>query len=130
MPHVVEVSDINSTPVALKVTTAIECGIVVNTDAAKNMIEGAIIDGIGNALYGEMTFTNGKPDKENFLTYKMIRLREAPKEIDIHFVENQEKPTGLGEPPFPPIFAALTNALYQSEGKRLYHQPFTKDWKL
>lgn len=88
------------------------------------MAEGGIIDGIGNALFGEMTFRDGVPQKNNFDTYRMIRQREAPKAIEVHFVKNEHDPTGLGEPLFPPIFAALANALYKETGNRHYTQPF------
>ena len=54
----------------------------------------------------------------------MIRMSEAPKEIDIHFVENNIDPTGLGEPTFPPVFAAVANALYKATKKRFYDHPF------
>ena len=111
-------------PVVKKVTCALDCGIVINPDAAVNMAEGGIVDGIGNALYGELTFKDGVPSKNNFDTYRMIRMSEAPKEIDVHFVQNDIDPTGLGEPMFPPVFAALANALYQATGKRYYQQPF------
>ncbi len=95
-----------------KVTCAIDCGIVVNPDAATNLCEGGIVDGIGNALYGELTFSEGVPQKSNFDKYRMIRMPESPKEIEVHFVKNEIDPTGLGEPTFPPIFGALANALY------------------
>jgi len=124
--HVVEVDSLSANAVVKHVISAIDCGVVVNRDAATNMVEGAVVDGVGNALYGEMTFTDGKPDKENFHSYKMIRMYEAPKNIEVHFVESENNPTGLGEPPFPPVFAALANALYKSENKRFYSHPFTK----
>lgn len=107
-----------------KVCCAVDCGIVVNPDAASNLAEGAIVDGIGNALYGALTFKDGKPEKSNFHEYRMIRMSEAPKQIDVHFVQNDIDPTGLGEPTFPPVFAALANALYQATGERVYEQPF------
>ena len=107
-----------------RVCCAVDCGIVVNPDAAANLAEGAIVDGIGNALFGAMTFTDGVPDKRNYYNYRMIRHNEAPKSIDVHFVENDVDPTGMGEPAFPPVFAALANALYKATGKRLYDQPF------
>ena len=122
--HVVDVKVERGRPVVEKVTCAMDCGIVVNPDAAANMAEGAIIDGIGNALFGEMKFNNGVPEKRNFDQYRMIRHAEAPKEIDVHFVQNEIDPTGMGEPPFPPIFAALANAIYGATNKRLYQQPF------
>ena len=102
----------------------IDCGIVVNPDAAINLTEGAIVDGIGNALFGELKFKEGVPDKKNFDQYRMIRMLEAPKKIDVHFVQNGIDPTGLGEPAFPPVFGALANALYKATGKRYYKQPF------
>ena len=125
--YVAEVLDIvikNNNPVVQKVYAAVDCGIVVNPDAATNMGEGGIVDGIGNALYGEMTFQNGVPEKNNFDKYRMIRHSEAPKSIEIHFVQSETDPTGLGEPLFPPVFAALANALYKAKNKRLYDQPF------
>jgi isoquinoline 1-oxidoreductase subunit beta len=56
----------------------------------------------------------------------MIRQREAPKKIEVHFVQNDIDPTGLGEPPFPPVFGAMANALHAATGKRFYDQPFGK----
>jgi CO/xanthine dehydrogenase Mo-binding subunit len=114
----------NEKPIIQRVSCAVDCGIVVNKDAATNLAEGCIVDGIGNALYGALTFKDGVPKKNNFDKYRMIRHREAPKSIDVHFVENNIDPTGLGEPAFPPVFGALANALYKGTGKRFYHQPF------
>ncbi len=110
-------------PVIENICCAVDCGIVVNPDAAANLAEGAIVDGIGNALFGELTFKDGVPEKSNFHQYRMIRMAEAPKKIDVHFVENGINPTGLGEPTFPPVFGALANALYRATGKRFYDQP-------
>jgi len=101
-----------------------DCGIVVNPDAATNMVEGAVIDGIGNAFYGRLSHKDGKPEQNNFHRYRMIRHSEAPKKIEVHFVQNDIDPTGLGEPPFPPVFGAVANALYKSTNKRHYNQPF------
>ncbi len=125
--YVAEVVDTiikNNQPVVAAVYAAVDCGVVVNPDAAANMGEGAIVDGIGNAFFGEMTFENGEPTKRNFDKYRMIRQQESPKKIEVHFVQSKEDPTGLGEPLFPPVFAALGNSLYKATGKRLYEQPF------
>ena len=125
--YVAEVLDLRmegNNPIVENVVAAVDCGIVINPDAAANMGEGAIVDGIGNALYGELPFKDGVPQKNNFTNYRMIRMAEAPKKIEVHFVQNEEDPTGLGEPLFPPIFAAVSNALYKATGRRLYQQPF------
>ncbi len=128
--YVAEVLDLtmkDNKPVFENVYAAVDCGIVINPDAAKNMGEGGIVDGIGNAMFGELTFVNGVPEKNNFDTYRMIRQKEAPKSIEVHFVKNEHDPTGLGEPLFPPVFAAVANAMYKATGKRFYNQPFGKE---
>jgi len=117
----------NGNPVVKKVYCAIDCGIVVNPDAAVNLAEGGVVDGIGHAMYSAMTFKDGVPEQNNFDKYRLIRHGEAPKEIEVHFVDNQIDPTGLGEPPFPPIMGAMANALYKATGVRHYNQPFITD---
>lgn len=125
--EVVEINVKDNKPVVDKVVAAVDCGVVVNPEAAINMSEGGIVDGIGNALFGELTFKDGVPEKNNFHQYKLIRQKEAPKSIEVHFVKNEIDPTGLGEPLFPPVFAAVANALYKATGKRFYNQPFAKE---
>ena len=125
--HVVDMVKKDGQPYVERVFSAIDCGIVVNPDAATNMVQGAVVDGIGNAFYGGLTHKDGVAEQNNFNRYRIIRMREAPKTIEVHFVENNIDPTGLGEPPFPPVFAALANALYKNMGKRFYNQPFVND---
>ncbi|KIC94264.1 xanthine dehydrogenase family protein molybdopterin-binding subunit [Flavihumibacter solisilvae] len=122
--HVVDMVMRNGRPYVERVFSAMDCGIVVNPDAATNMVEGAIVDGIGNAFYGKLSHKEGAPEQNNFSRYRMIRHSEAPKKIEVHFVQNDIDPTGLGEPPFPPVFGAVANALYKSTNKRYYNQPF------
>lgn len=125
--NVVDITVNNDTPIIEKVHAAIDCGIVVNPDAAVNMVEGSIVDGIGHAMYSELTFSEGQPEQDNFDSYRLIRHAESPKSIEVHFVENNIDPTGLGEPPYPPVMGALANALYKATGERYYHQPFVKN---
>jgi len=125
--YVAQVMDIamkEGKPVIEQVHCAVDCGIVVNPDADTNLVEGGTVDGIGHAMFSELTFKDGAPEQKNFDRYRLIRHSEAPKSIEVHFVENDIDPTGLGEPPFPPIMGALANALYRASGKRVYHQPF------
>jgi isoquinoline 1-oxidoreductase beta subunit len=122
--QVVDVIMENNQPKVQKVYCAVDCGVVVNPEAAINMVEGGTIDGIGHAMYSAMSFKNGQADQNNFNSYRLIRHQEAPAEIEVHFVENGIDPTGLGEPPLPPVMGALANAMYKATGKRLYDQPF------
>ncbi len=122
--HVIDLAMMNGKPRVEKVHCAVDCGIVVNPIAAINLVEGGSVDGIGHAMYSGLTFTNGTPDQTNFNKYRLIRHSEAPKAIDVHFVPSTVDPTGLGEPPFPPVMGALANALYKATGKRHYQQPY------
>ncbi len=124
--HVAEVADViikDGKPVVTKVTCAVDCGIVVNPLGAINQVKGGIIDGIGHAFYGGISFKDGRPMSDNFHQYQLIRMKDTP-EIDVHFVENQIAPTGLGEPSLPPAGAAVANAIYAATGKRLRKIPF------
>jgi isoquinoline 1-oxidoreductase beta subunit len=125
--HVLDLVIDNGRPVIQNVYCAVDCGIVVNTDAATNLVEGGTVDGIGHAMYSGLTFKDGAPEQQNFDKYRLIRHSEAPKAIEVHFVQNEIDPTGLGEPPFPPVIGALANALYKATGERLYEQPFLGD---
>ncbi|MBD0823005.1 molybdopterin cofactor-binding domain-containing protein [Aestuariibaculum marinum] len=125
--YVAEVIDIameDGKPKIKKVWCAVDCGIVINRDAAKNMVQGGVVDGIGHAMYSQLTFKEGTPQENNFNTYRLIRHSQAPEDIEVFFVENDIDPTGLGEPGLPPAVGALANALYQATGERYYHQPF------
>ena len=127
--HVAEIAEVvikDNQPVVTKVYCAVDCGIVVNPDAARNQIEGGIIDGIGHALYGDFKFEGGVPQAKNFDKFRLIRHQEAP-EVEIHFVESNVDPTGLGEPSLPPAGGAIANAFYKATGKRFYKQPFIKE---
>jgi isoquinoline 1-oxidoreductase beta subunit len=123
--HVVDMAMKDGEAYVERVFSAIDCGIVINPDAATNMVQGAGVDGIGNGLYGGLTHKNGVVEENNFHKYRIIRMHEAPQKIEVSFVQNDIDPTGLGEPPFPPVFGAVANALYKATGKRYYQQPFS-----
>jgi isoquinoline 1-oxidoreductase subunit beta len=125
--QVLELEDGGDMPRVDKITCAVDCGIVINPIAAKNQIEGGMIDGIGHSTYSALSFENGRPEQSNFDTYRLIRHSESPKNIEVHFVDNGIDPTGLGEPSLPPVIGALSNALYQATGRRFYKQPFIND---
>ena len=125
--QVIELEDGGDIPRVDNIWCAVDCGIVINPLAAKNQIEGGMIDGIGHSTYSAMTFKDGKPEQSNFDTYRLIRHSEAPKNIEVYFVDNGIDPTGLGEPSLPPAIAALSNALYKATGRRYYKQPFIND---
>ena len=124
--QIVDLVKENGTPKVKKVWCAVDCGIVVNPEGAKNQVEGSIIDGIGHGMFSSITFKDGTAEQQNFDKYRLIRHAEAPEEIETFFVESDIHPTGLGEPALPPVVGALANALYKATGKRVYSQPFAQ----
>lgn len=128
--YVAEVVDMvvrDGRPTIETVWAAVDCGIVINPNAARNQVEGAIVDGIGHAMYGALTLTDSKPDQDNFHTYRLIRMPEVPQSVEVFFVESDIDPTGLGEPALPPAAGALANAYYKATGHRLYRQPYIQE---
>lgn len=124
--HVAEVADVtmeNGVPQVKRVTCAIDCGIVVNPLGAMNQARGGVLDGIGHAMYSDFGFNDGIPQSNNFNSYQLIRMGQAPK-VDVHFIESNIAPTGLGEPTLPPVGAAVANAIYKATSKRLTKQPY------
>ena len=126
--HVAEVADVvieDGNAVVKKVTCVVDCGIVINPLGAKNQAEGGVIDGIGHAMFGELGFEKGQPTANNFNSYRLIRMKEAPM-VEVHFVKNEYAPTGLGEPTLPPAGGAIANAFKAATGNRIYKQPFSQ----
>lgn len=100
-----------------KVISVIDCGMFVNPDNVKAQTEGNIVMGIQAATKGGITFENNQCVQSNYHDYKILRNSEIPK-MEIHIVENYEKPGGVGEPGLPPIAPALGNAIFNLTGKR------------
>ena len=126
--YVAEVADVevvNGEATITKMTVAVDCGIVINPEAAINQVQGGVVDGLGHALYGDFAFIDGTPQTANFDKFRLIRTKEAPK-VDVHFVKSYNDPTGLGEPSLPPAGGALANAIAKATGRRVYKIPFTK----
>ncbi|MFN3849417.1 MAG: molybdopterin cofactor-binding domain-containing protein [Spirosomataceae bacterium] len=126
--YVAQVADVvmeKGKPVLKKVYAVTDCGIVINQSGARNQIYGAIVDGLGHAMYGKLSFENGQPQQANFNNYRLIRFNEIP-EIDAYFIDNGKEPTGLGEPALPPTGGALANAYAKATKKRMYQQPFAE----
>ncbi|MCF0051147.1 molybdopterin-dependent oxidoreductase [Dyadobacter sp. LJ53] len=113
-------------PVLKNVIAAVDCGIVINQSGSLQQVRGGVVDGLGHAMYGNMTFKDGAPDQSNFNGFRLIRMNEIP-EVDVHFVNNGISPTGLGEPALPPAGGAMANAFYKATKQRLRNQPFVNE---
>jgi isoquinoline 1-oxidoreductase subunit beta len=106
-----------------RVVLGIDCGRVVNPDIARSQLEGGIIFGLTGALFSEITIDGGRVQQSNFNNYRMARLRDVPKSIEIHFVPSEAAPSGVGELGVPSVAPAIANAIFAATGKRVRKTP-------
>ncbi|MBT1695957.1 molybdopterin-dependent oxidoreductase [Fulvivirgaceae bacterium PWU4] len=125
--HVVKVSRKPDQKVKIdKVYALIDCGLYVNPDIIRAQVEGSIVMALGAAVKHATHFEDGKAVEKNFNTYAMPRISEIPA-IEVHIMENDEKPGGVGEPALPAFAPALCNAIFDLTGKRIRKLPFNLD---
>jgi isoquinoline 1-oxidoreductase beta subunit len=120
--QVAEVSLRDKDIVVHKVSCAVDCGMVVNPNIVRQQIESAVLFGISAALFGEITFKDGKVEQSNFNNYPVLRMNQAP-QVDVIIIASTEPPEGMGEPGTPPIAPAVANALFNLTGQRLRQLP-------
>ncbi|TNE63696.1 MAG: xanthine dehydrogenase family protein molybdopterin-binding subunit [Alphaproteobacteria bacterium] len=105
-----------------RVYCVVDCGQTVNPDTVKAQMEGGIIFGLSALMHGEINIEAGAVVQSNFPDYDMVRMADAP-DIIVHVMENSEAPGGVGEPGVPPVFAAVTNAIFAANGERIRSLP-------
>ena len=101
----------------------IDAGTVVNRDRVHAQLEGSIVMGISNALYGGITMKAGQVEQTNFRDARIARIGDAPLRIHTDIIASTAPPGGVGEPGVPPVGAALANAIFALTGKRLREIP-------
>jgi isoquinoline 1-oxidoreductase beta subunit len=94
--------------------------------AAENIIQGGIIDGLSELMDQQITVEKGRVVETNYHQHKMVRLAQAPPEIEVHYLKSNNTPTGLGEPAMPPVLPAVANAIFTATGKRVRSLPIAK----
>ena len=120
----VEVKD--GTLVVPRVDIAIDCGPQVNPERIRAQMEGSVIQGIALATSGEVTFKEGRAQQTNFHQFQVTRMPQAPREIHVHLIPNDDytQPLGgVGEPGLPPVAPAIANAIFAATGKRIRQLP-------
>jgi isoquinoline 1-oxidoreductase beta subunit len=120
---VVKVSVEGNTISIPEVHYAVDCGVVVNEDRVKSQFEGGAVYGLSGALKSAISFKDGSVVESNFHNYQLARMPDAPEKIFVHIVPSTEKPTGVGEPPVPPVAPALCNAIFAATGNRVRELP-------
>jgi isoquinoline 1-oxidoreductase beta subunit len=129
--HVAEIAEVsvdaNKNVTIHKVTAAVDIGPVINMSGALKQIEGGVLDGISSMLGLEITLQNGVVEQQNFHQYNILRMKNAATEIDAHFIQSDNHPTGLGEPCLPPLASAVCNAIFAATGHRIRTLPITKE---
>ncbi|MEE9254910.1 MAG: molybdopterin cofactor-binding domain-containing protein, partial [Pseudomonadales bacterium] len=102
----------------------VDVGPIINMSGATSQVEGAVIDGLSTMLAQKITMEKGRVEQSNFHDYKVLRIPDAPK-VDIHFIQSDYRPTGLGEPALPPLAPAVGNAIFAATGHRVRTMPLT-----
>jgi isoquinoline 1-oxidoreductase beta subunit len=108
-----------------RVTVAGDIGPIVNLSGAENQCQGAVIDGLSTMLGLEMEIEAGRVSPTNFDRYPMLRIEHAP-EVDVHFIQSDFAPTGVGEPALPPLAPAVCNAIFAATGERVRTLPLSR----
>ena len=107
-----------------RVDMAVDCGLAVNTDRVRAQMEGATIYGMSAACYGEITAKDGRIQQGNFDSYHVVRMNDAPRQTNVHVLQNMDAPpSGVGEPGVPPFAPALCNAIFAATGIRVRSLP-------
>ena len=105
-----------------KLWQTIDVGTVVNPDGAMAQAEGAALWGVSLALHEGAQFADGEVAEQNLDRYMPLRMSDVP-DLDIAFVDSNEFPSGLGEPPLIPVAPAIGNAIFAATGKRVRELP-------
>jgi isoquinoline 1-oxidoreductase len=106
-----------------RVVSAWECGAIVNPDHLKNQVEGAIVMGLGGALFEAIDFANGRILNGRLSQYRVPRFSDVPR-IDLVLIDRKDIPSaGAGETPIVGIAPAIANAIFNSTGLRIRSLP-------
>jgi isoquinoline 1-oxidoreductase beta subunit len=106
-----------------RIVAAVDVGVAVNPDLVKSQVEGAIGFALSMVLRNEITLRDGVVQQSNFDDYEPTRMRDMPK-VEVHIVDSDEDPSGIGEPAVPVVAPAIGNAIFAATGKRHCALPF------
>ena len=102
---------------------AVDAGTVINPRHVRAQMEGGTIYGLSNALYGSITAKNGAIVQDNFPSWRLMKMAEAPRAFEVEIIRSNKPPAGVGEPGTPPAAPALANAIFAATGQRMRTLP-------
>lgn len=119
----VAVDPSSQVPKVVRVVVAFECGAIINPEHLENQIQGAVVQGLGGALFEQIDFRDGKILNPSFSKYRVPRFSDTP-ELEVVMLNRKDIPSvGAGETPILGIAPAIRNAIANATGKKLYSLP-------
>ncbi len=110
-------------PKVHRVIAVVDCGTTVNPQNAENQVQGGIVMGLSAAIGEAITLEKGAVVQTSFTDYPILKMADAPPQIEVHFLNSGDTMGGLGEPGLPPAAPALANAIFAVTGKRIHALP-------
>jgi len=99
-----------------RVDQVVDAGLVINPERARSQFEGAAVMGAGLAMFGEISAAAGRVQQSNFNDFRVMRMSDAPVQVNVTIVDSDAPPSGIGEPGTPPVMPALANAIFAATG--------------
>jgi isoquinoline 1-oxidoreductase len=107
----------------LRVVQAFDCGAVINPEGLRNQVAGAVVQGIGGAMFEAIHFENGRITNPHFADYRLPRFRDTPA-VEVEIIDRKDQPSmGAGETPIVGLAPAVGGAIFNATGTRLRSLP-------
>jgi CO/xanthine dehydrogenase Mo-binding subunit len=111
-----------------RVIVAHDCGLIINPDALRRVIECNVVQGLSRSIHEEVKFDRSSVKSIDWLTYPIVDITEAPPVIDVVLLNHPEAmATGAGEATMRPLTGAINNAIFEATGTRIRRAPLTAE---
>jgi len=124
--HIAEVAEVSvdasKNLTVHRVTVAVDIGPIINMSGATTQVQGSVIDGLSTMVGQKITMEGGVIEQDNLHEYDVMRIAPTPV-VDVHYIQSDNPPTGIGEPALPPLAPAIGTAIFAATGERVRSMP-------